>query len=119
MSRVRYQLIMWVLSFAQTATVDDASFIPSIEFIDTCLYLYFKYFHPHLPVLHQPTFKRDGTPKLLLLSMCSIGCMFIGTADARQRGLEIYERLHHVIIFTVSPPSPFYALRCHSIIVLF
>jgi len=32
--------------------------------------------------------------------------MFVGTQAARERGLWIYERLHYVIVFTVSPSPP-------------
>jgi hypothetical protein len=74
--------------------------IPSMKFLDACLHLYFRDFHPSFPVIHRPTFQRDRTPPLLLLSMCSIGCMFVGTQAARDSGVWIYERLHHVTVIT-------------------
>ena len=79
--------------------------IPSMTFLDSCLHLYFRDFHPSFPVIHKATFQRDRTSPLLLLSMCSIGCMFIGTQEAKDQGLRIYERLHYVIVNTVSPFS--------------
>ncbi len=89
-----------------TNSRDDDSVIPSMKFLDSCLHLYFRDFHPCFPIIHRPTFQRDRTSPLLLLSMCSIGCMFVGTQAARERGLWIYERLHYVIVFTVSPSPP-------------
>lgn len=71
-----------------------------MKFLEACLHLYFRDFHPSFPVIHRPTFERDRTPPLLLLSMCSIGCMFVGTQAARDSGVWIYERLHHVIVVT-------------------
>lgn len=76
-----------------------------MKFLDSCLHLYFRDFHPTFPILHKPTFSRHQTPPLLLLSMCSIGCIFMGTQAAREKGLWIYERLHHVIVFSVSEYS--------------
>lgn len=74
-----------------------------MQFLDACLHLYFREFHPNFPIIHRPTFQRERTSALLLLSMCSIGCMFVGTQAARDSGLWIYERLHYVIIVTVRP----------------
>lgn len=84
------------------ALKDDQAAIPSMKFLDSCLHLYFRDFHPTFPILHKPTFCRHQCPPLLLLSMCSIGCIFMGTQSAREKGLWIYERLHHVIVFSVS-----------------
>ena len=72
-----------------------------MKFLDSCLHLYFRDFHPSLPIIHRPSFHRDRTPPLLLLSMFSIGCIFMGTQEARDIGLWVYERLHYVIVFTV------------------
>lgn len=78
-----------------------------MKFLDSCLHLYFRDFHPSFPVIHKPTFSRDRASPLLLLSMCSIGCMFVGTQGAKENGLWIYERLHYVVVVTVSPsPKP-------------
>ena len=79
--------------------------IPSMKFLDSCLQLYFREFHPCFPIIHKPTFRRDRTPPILSLSMRSIGCMFVGTQAARETGIWIYERLHYVIVNTVSPTT--------------
>ncbi|BEJ16607.1 hypothetical protein CspHIS471_0600080 [Cutaneotrichosporon sp. HIS471] len=79
---------------------DRDSVIPSMQFLDGCLHLYFREFHPTFPIIHRPTFQRERTSALLLLSICSIGCMFVGTQAARDSGLWIYERLHYVITVT-------------------
>lgn len=77
-----------------------------MTFLDSCLHLYFRDFHPCFPIIHRPSFRRDRTPPLLLLSMCSIGCMFVGTRSARETGVWIYHRLHYIIVFTVSLVRP-------------
>lgn len=95
-----------VVSLAHLKTSADSknrdTVIPSMQFLDACLHLYFAAFHPNYPIIHRPSFQRQRTPPLLLLSMCSIGCMFVGTQTARDSGLWIYERLHYVIVVTVS-----------------
>ncbi|BEI93549.1 uncharacterized protein CcaverHIS019_0600080 [Cutaneotrichosporon cavernicola] len=63
-----------------------ATVIPSMQFLDGCLHLYFREFHPTFPIIHRPTFQRERTSALLLLT--------------RDSGLWIYERLHYVIIVT-------------------
>ncbi|BEI84607.1 hypothetical protein CcaverHIS002_0500080 [Cutaneotrichosporon cavernicola] len=65
---------------------DRDSVIPSMQFLDGCLHLYFREFHPTFPIIHRPTFQRERTSALLLLT--------------RDSGLWIYERLHYVIIVT-------------------
>jgi hypothetical protein len=85
---------------------EEQTAIPSIKFLDSCLHLYFRDFHPTFPILHKATFSRHQSSPLLLLSMCSIGCIFMGTQAARERGLWIYERLHHVIVFSVGSLYP-------------
>jgi len=77
-----------------------------MTFLESCLHLYFRDFHPSFPVIHKATFQRDRTSPLLLLSMCSIECMFIGTQAARDKGLRIYERLPYVLVNTVSYLPP-------------
>lgn len=72
-----------------------------MRFLDSCLHLYFRDFHPTFPVIHKATFSRDRASPLLLLSMASIGCVFMGTASARERALWIYDRLHYVIVTNV------------------
>jgi hypothetical protein len=73
-----------------------------MEYLDNCLHLYFEDFHPSLPVLHRPTFSVESTSPLLLLSTCTIGCMYVGSSLAEDRGRWIFERLHHIIMLTVS-----------------
>lgn len=81
--------------------VENPSVIPSMKFLDACIHLYFRNFHPMFPIIHRPTFNRDRTSPLLLLSMCSIGCMFVGTEAATESGLWIYRRLHIATLLRV------------------
>jgi hypothetical protein len=88
----------------ETAAI-DRRFIPSMAFLDTCVHLYFRDFHPSFPILHKATFSRHTATPLLLLSICSIGSMFVGTQAAREKCLWIYAKLHYVIVFGISCPG--------------
>lgn len=72
--------------------------IPSVEFLNTSLELYFDRFHPVFPVIHKPTFRPQRAEALLLLSICSIGSLFIGTQSATMTGQAIFERLNKAIL---------------------
>lgn len=49
-------------------------FIPSR--IDKLVGLYFEYWHPHCPILHQPSFRIDMVPFPLLMPVCLMGAMY-------------------------------------------
>lgn len=66
--------------------------------------MYFTRFHPIFPVLHAPTFRPSAKRSLLLLSICSIGSLFLGSAHAASQGLKIFETLNKAILSSV---------RCH------
>ncbi|KAH8698713.1 hypothetical protein BGW36DRAFT_426405 [Talaromyces proteolyticus] len=71
--------------------------LPSTEFLNLCIQRYFTYFNPAFPVLHGPTFQPSPEKRLLLLSVCAVGSMFIGTIAAAQKGAMIFERLNQAI----------------------
>ncbi|KIN03578.1 hypothetical protein OIDMADRAFT_143129 [Oidiodendron maius Zn] len=71
--------------------------LPSTEFLNLCIQRYFAYFNPAFPVLHAPTFQPSLENSMLLLSVCAVGSMFIGTAEAAQRGARVFERLNRAI----------------------
>lgn len=70
----------------------------SVEYLNLCLRLYFNRFHPILPLIHVPTFRSNSQNALLFLSMCSIGSLFIGSADAAAQGHRIFSRLNKAIL---------------------
>ncbi|KAI5785793.1 fungal-specific transcription factor domain-containing protein [Geopyxis carbonaria] len=60
----------------------DANF-PSKEVIADFAKLYFKNFHPILPMIHRPTFCIDRCPSTLLIAMVSIGASYSSLKNAK------------------------------------
>ncbi|KIW32627.1 uncharacterized protein PV07_04158 [Cladophialophora immunda] len=67
--------------------------LPSIEFLKMCIQMYFTRANPALPILHAPTFRPTTENGGLLLSICSIGCLFLGTSESAHYGSLLFERL--------------------------
>lgn len=72
--------------------------IPSVDFINVCVRLYFAKVHPLFPIIHRPTFRPSKSNAALLLSICAIGCLFTGSAQGFQHGVELFERNHKTIL---------------------
>jgi hypothetical protein len=72
--------------------------LPSVNFLNLALELYFERFHPVFPIVHKATFRPERTKALLLLSICSIGSLFIGTEAATAVGTDLFRRLNKVIL---------------------
>lgn len=72
--------------------------IYSAEYLNLCLQMYFTHFHPIFPVIHAPTFRPRTYNKLLLISICSIGSLFIGSPEATAQGHQLYARLNKAIL---------------------
>lgn len=62
---------------------------------------YLKCFHPIFPIIHTASFQPTIQNGLLLISMASVGCLFIGSQDAVKRGRRIFEGLNKVILISV------------------
>ncbi|KAH8884983.1 hypothetical protein GQ53DRAFT_879250 [Thozetella sp. PMI_491] len=76
------------------------SFLPSTEFMNLCIRLFFERFNPIFPVIHSSTFRPQSENALLLLSICSLGSLFVGSAKAFRQGVVIFERLNKVVLAT-------------------
>ncbi|KAJ5762324.1 fungal-specific transcription factor domain-containing protein [Penicillium nucicola] len=72
--------------------------LPSTTFLDLCIQAYFSKFHPLFPVVHMPTFRPGTQNSILLLSICSIGSLFVGSARALAHGVSMFERLNKAIL---------------------
>lgn len=70
----------------------------STEYLNLCLQLYFTSFHPIFPVIHAATFRPKKHNTLLLISICSIGSLFIGSMEAKEQGHLLYSRLNKAIL---------------------
>ncbi|KAF9883712.1 hypothetical protein FE257_003050 [Aspergillus nanangensis] len=74
--------------------------LPSTDFLNMCLRMYFTRFQPIFPIIHQQTFRPSVKRSLLLLSICSMGSIFLGSAHATQQGVRIFETLNKAILST-------------------
>lgn len=68
--------------------------------------MYFAKFHPVFPLLHAPTFRPSLQSSLLVLSICSIGSLFVGSSHAASQGLKVFETLNKAILSSVSGSRP-------------
>ena len=64
--------------------------------------MYFNHFNPLFPALHNATFRPTLDNGLLLLSVASVGCLFIGSQAAARQGKQIFVRVHKAILASVS-----------------
>lgn len=72
--------------------------LPSADFLNLCVRSYFARFHPVFPVVHAPTFRPSKANSMVLLSICSVGSLFTGSAHAIRQGVQIFERLHKAVL---------------------
>lgn len=63
--------------------------------------MYFTKFNPVFPIVHAPTFRPSAKSSLLLLSICSVGSLFIGSPGATTHGERIFEMLNKAILASV------------------
>ena len=62
---------------------------------------YFANIQPIMPIVHMPMFRPSTQNGLLLLSICSIGSLFLGSPKATAHGINMYERLNKAILSRV------------------
>jgi hypothetical protein len=79
---------------------------PSKRAMDCFMQVYFEYFHPTFPILHQPTFEPATTPWLLLLAAATIGCRYSKAPGSGKGANALQEFLRRAIALTVSLISP-------------
>ncbi|KAI1276251.1 fungal-specific transcription factor domain-containing protein [Xylaria sp. FL0933] len=68
--------------------------LPSADFLNLCIKLYFVRFNPVFPFIHAPSFRPSAENALLLLSVCSVGALFMGSAAAATQGRKIFQTLN-------------------------
>ncbi|GKZ31914.1 hypothetical protein AbraIFM66950_000874 [Aspergillus brasiliensis] len=72
--------------------------LPSTDFLNMCIQMYFARFNPIFPVVHAPTFRPSTENALLLLSICSVGSLFLGSRNGISCGTRIFETLNKAIL---------------------
>ncbi|KAI1357482.1 fungal-specific transcription factor domain-containing protein [Xylaria arbuscula] len=68
--------------------------LPSADFLNLCIKLYFVRFNPVFPIVHAPSFRPSSENAVLLLSVCSVGALFMGSATAAAQGRRIFQTLN-------------------------
>jgi hypothetical protein len=58
-----------------------------------CVRMYFGRVNPVFPILHGPTLRPTPENGALILSICSVGSLFLGTAEATHYGSVLFDRL--------------------------
>ncbi|TKA66028.1 hypothetical protein B0A49_08116 [Cryomyces minteri] len=77
-------------------TNDDP--LPSTNYLNLSVQIYFAKFNAIFPVIHSQTFRPTPKNSLLLLSICSMGSLLIGSQGAAAQGSKIFERLNKAIL---------------------
>ncbi|KAF4335763.1 zinc finger rsv1 [Fusarium beomiforme] len=72
--------------------------LPSADFLNLCVKLYFSKFQPLFPIIHSASFRPTSDRALVLLSMCSIGALFVGSDGAARCGRAIFTKLNKAIL---------------------
>ncbi|KAL2206004.1 hypothetical protein CC79DRAFT_1397980 [Sarocladium strictum] len=72
--------------------------LPSTDFLNLCVKLYFEKFQPLFPIIHSASFRPTHDRALVLLSMCSIGALFVGSDGAARCGRAIFTKLNKAIL---------------------
>ncbi|KAH6660540.1 fungal-specific transcription factor domain-containing protein [Truncatella angustata] len=68
--------------------------LPSADFLNLCIKLYFAKYRPVFPLIHEATFSPSTENGLLLLSVCSMGALLVGSASATAQGRKIFQTLN-------------------------
>ncbi|ETN36192.1 uncharacterized protein HMPREF1541_08469 [Cyphellophora europaea CBS 101466] len=79
---------------------------PSQEKLDHCVDLYFRHFHPTVPVIHQPTFD-PGKDLIVTLAIISIGSCYTNLENARNFAVCLSELLGRLLSYMVQQDRRF------------
>ncbi|KAK5226049.1 hypothetical protein LTR72_003953 [Exophiala xenobiotica] len=72
--------------------------LPSIDFLNLCIHLFFTRFNVTLPIIHSPTFRPTKDNALLVLSICSAGSLSLGSDMADKAGSMLFERVNKAVL---------------------
>jgi hypothetical protein len=72
--------------------------LPSIEFLNLSIHLFFTRFNVALPLIHSPTFRPRHCNPLLVLSICSAGCLSLASDMGAKAGAMLFERVNKAVL---------------------
>lgn len=72
--------------------------------------LYFEFWHPHCPIVHQPTFNIDSAPIPLLIAVTLMGAMY-SQADREVNTAKVLLDLAELVIYSVDDLTDEFEIR--------
>ncbi len=84
------------------ANIDD---FPSAETLNSCVNLYFLYFHPTFPVIRPTALKDASAPAVLLLAAAAIGATY-AKDDLKSLAVGLNELVRRMLTYLVSRSFP-------------
>lgn len=77
--------------------------LPPTQFLNRCLHMFTTRLWPLIPIIHLPTFEPARTNPLLLLSVCSLGALAIGSEEALYHGERLFDGVQKAILVSFAP----------------
>jgi hypothetical protein len=84
------------------------SSLPSLEAMNCFIQLYFEYFQPVYPLLHQPSFDPTSSPYVLILAVAAIGCRYSKVPGSQKCAIALQELLRRAIMRSVRVDCLYY-----------
>ncbi|KAK6586745.1 hypothetical protein PZA11_000035 [Diplocarpon coronariae] len=75
----------------------ERDLVPNLDFLNVAIQLFFTGFNPIFPIFHAPTWRPSEHSLLLLLSICSIGTLFMGSDATTIQAAKMFETVHQTI----------------------
>ncbi|KAK4497117.1 hypothetical protein PRZ48_011567 [Zasmidium cellare] len=91
-----------VLADSLQQRVPDTT-LPPTQFLNRCLHMFTTRLWPLIPIVHLPTFEPARTNPLLLLSICSLGALAIGSEEALYHGERLFDGVQKAILVSFAP----------------
>jgi hypothetical protein len=85
----------------QNLFVHSRNSFPSLEAMNCFIQLYFEYFQPVYPLLHQPSFDPTSSPYVLILAVAAIGCRYSKIPGSQKCAIALQELLRRAIMRSV------------------
>ncbi|KAF4626545.1 hypothetical protein G7Y89_g11610 [Cudoniella acicularis] len=105
--RLNGQVYQDMISFVERTSHDQKHFklfkdsvLPPLEVMNCFMQLYFEYFHPIFPMLHQATFNPSQAPALLVLATTAIGSRYSKAPHSGKCADALQELLRRAIADT-------------------
>lgn len=115
-SSAMIQLILEKSGSLQLSPQEQADIQQHLNFLFTpskitkMVNLYFEFWHPHCPIIHQPTFNIDTAPIPLLIAVTLMGAMY-SQADREVNTAKVLLDLAELVIYSVDDLTDEFEIR--------